>query len=273
MYQKKALSILVLFMTSLLTTHAAMAENDSLQASWKSKFEGLYSQQQYQDALSLYQANRSIPYSKVDHYHLGLLYSQLNDWAKATYHFQIASLMDPNDSSFRRNLNQARIQLQSSLGVSQLEPSASWITELEKRLPFSVWIQLFGWSLFLWMGFLIFLFHQSKNLRLTLKSVTSLALCGLCLGLGALCLLIYPHSTKIPLVVKEKGISFSGPGISYLKIQNLYPAMLVYASTKSVDNQTKKIWYRIDLKEGRQGWIPENLVTPVKKTGIREEKG
>lgn len=216
--------------------------------------ETAYSQENYEEAISLYESLlKDYGESSQIYYNLGNAYYKAGQVAPAILNYERALLLDPGDGDIRFNL-----QMANQRTVDKIEPVGEfflkkWFYAIQDMGAADSWAKLGVFSFIIVIGCLL-LFFFSRWIRM--KKV------GFYVGLIFLAIVIFSNifarNQKNELTNRVKAIVFtptvtvkSSPDTSGNDLFILHEGAKV-----SIKNSVGE-WYEIELEGGNVGWMPK----------------
>ena len=183
------------------------------------------------------------------YYNLANTYYRLGKIGKAIFYYKKAQILLPRDPEVQFNLEFVRSKLardEAQLGVSDSSLSAAWL-----KLNLKESYVLFLWSSVLCCLISITLLFFRKSIFIWIRLAAGI------LGLCALMLVLHDEYFCHPfgVVIAKEAKIFSGTGVDQVLLFELGEG----AEFNIVD-QTDPKWARIQLADGRQGYINRETI-------------
>lgn len=252
---KKALFFIALFLSV-----PALAETGAIADSLWNRANVLYADTHYQEALDNYmEIERSGKESATLYYNMGNTYFQMRYIAYAILYYEKALRLEPNNPDIAYNLEIAREQC-----IDRIEPVpvffvADWIRKSHQRLSSDMWAVisavLLSSSL---MFFLFFLFARAVRFR---KAAFVIAILAFLLA-GTATTFAWQsrkEATRRDVAIVLAAVSSvkSAPGSQGKDLLVIHEGTRVRVLERMGD------WARIELADGRQGWVALNEIVFV----------
>jgi len=189
------------------------------------------------------------------YYNLGVTHFRLGDLGRATWHFERALVLDPDDDSANFNLQQVRklLALASHDKIEGNDIAPLWIRIVTQVSPSGqAWLFV---SLYLLVFVLLFLRLRASDGARTGYNA-GIAVTGLLALLAGVLLFGRVSLDQIPFgIVLPKAVDCKdGADTNYRTSFTLHAGLRV----RIMDQDTQ--WIRIRLHNGLEGWVPENSV-------------
>ncbi len=219
-----------------------------------------YESGNYARAITLYRTleNLFIDDARL-YYNLGNAYYQTGDMGWALLYYLRAQALIPRDADLIANIavvRAERVDIQSDeTGI--LEGLAALTTGILQIVELAALIGLV-WAI--WCAVVI-VFTVQRRWRETLRS--PLLVVGAVVVFGSMLLVSRVYVTEnrpAAVITASRTQAMSGPGMDYLP---LYP---LYAAAEIRLMESRMGWVRFSLPDGRQGWLPEDVIMVV---GVR----
>ncbi len=226
------------------STYSALGEN----------FQTSYEAGNYPSAIKELRSDPR-PGSAQWNYNLGCAYYQNQELGKATAYFEAAHWIQPHlpDLAFNRDL--ARQELKQKLGTDSLNRSENWLSPAEDILREVSWLNLAGWGLWWTVMFLLLPYYRTRSLKRCMGHFpvwVSATATTLLLGAHGLSLTLDYDSYR---VVAETSEVRSGPGESFMKLQELESGLRIRVVSEPSLGADQKSWVQVRFSEGNVGWI------------------
>ncbi|MBV1923817.1 MAG: tetratricopeptide repeat protein [Flavobacteriaceae bacterium] len=239
----------ILFILAFLFSVIGFGQNDALFEQGK----GLYKSEQFQEAITVWMKvlNNNVHSSEI-YFNLGNAHYKLSNVGPSIYYYEKALQLSPNDSEIKNNLAFAQ-----NATVDAIEPLpktvfSKWYTTIAEILSFDSWAMVsIVLSLSAIVLFLLYYFSYSEGKK-RVFFVSSLGLFFVLLISIAMSYTTYNEAMK-----KNPAIIFAE--ISEIKSEpNLGSdaAFTLHEGTKVQIISKEEDWARIQLIDGKDGWIP-----------------
>ncbi|HOO42870.1 MAG TPA: tetratricopeptide repeat protein [Bacteroidales bacterium] len=252
---KKILFLIVFGLVSSFTAEAREIP-DSL---WN-EANAFYAGEQYQDALDRYLEIENSGVESADlYYNIGNTYFKMRYMAYAVLYYEKALRLSPNDPDIAYNLEIAREQC-----IDRIEPVptffvADWIRESHQIMSSDKWAVLsVGILLLAILFFMLFLFARGVRFR---KAAFILSLV---IFLFALTTTVFAWQAKNQATRKDIAIVLAAvsPVKAAPDIQGK-DLLVIHEGTRVRVLEEMGSWARIELEDGRQGWVALNEIVFV----------
>lgn len=231
------------------------------QASPKTDTDRLYEQEKYEEAAAAYQNiidNEGI--AAELYYNLGNCYYKLDDIPNAILNYERALRIDPSDDDTRTNLALARSKTSDKVTPPSEMFFVTWWKNLCNRLSIHTWTTLAVASFILMLlGILAYMFLTSIPMRKIGIYSAIVLFCVLILSnLCALSQYTTTHSHTDGIIFATAVTVKSSPSESSTDL------FIIHAGSKvEILDNTLHDWYEVKLEEGKQGWIPTNVLEVI----------
>jgi len=241
----------------MLFSFTAGAQNDAL----FNRATTFYNEGEYEKASENYfKIIENGEHSAAVYYNIGNCYYKLNQIAPSIYYYEKALLLKPNDREIKNNLAYAQ---NMTLDAFEPLPETS-LSKLYKNitglLSFDQWsyASVFFVFLFILAYILFYYLRYSSHKRIAfIASITSLFIAVFCFVLALV--QFRDFEAEIPAIVfSEELIVKSEPN------NRSSQAFLLHEGTKVYVLDELDDWKKIELKDGKTGWVPSNEIKLLK---------
>lgn len=220
-----------------------------------------YNAGEYQKAIDLYKDildNGS--HSASVYFNLGNSYYKLNEIAESIYYYEKALLLSPNDNEIKTNLSYAQnmtldaIDTVPETGISKLYKNVTG------KLTFDQWSYLAIAAMFIFVLLYIAFYNFNYSARKRWAFIGSLIALFVCI-IAVLFAYIQQrdYNAKRPAIIFAEESSIKAePNDTSAEIFLLHEGTKVNVVEKLND------WNKIELADGKTGWIMENQLKPLK---------
>jgi len=241
----------------MLFSFTASAQNDAL----FNRATTFYNEGEYEKASENYfKIIENGEHSAAVYYNIGNCYYKLNQIAPSIYYYEKALLLKPNDREIKNNLAYAQ---NMTLDAFEALPETS-LSKLYKNitglLSFDQWsyASVFFVFLFILAYILFYYLRYSSHKRIAfIASITSLFIAVFCLVLALVQFRDF-EAEKPAIVFSEELIVKSEPN------NRSSQAFLLHEGTKVYILDELNDWKKIELKDGKTGWVPSNEIKLLK---------
>lgn len=208
----------------------------------------------YAEALRQYKALQAQGYqSEALYYNLGNSYFRLDSLGKAVLYYERALLLDPDDADLQHNLSVARQKLADEIDALPDFFLMEWWRQASLSLPKNGWSALA--VIFLWLGMsgLVFwILGKARKLKKIgfVVGIIFLAFSGLFFALANSRVQLEENSRRAIIIRREVALRSAPDEVS----ESL--RLLHEGTTIRLLDQIGN-WYKIELLDGNQGWLPK----------------
>lgn len=248
--QQLFLGLLFLLPISLLAQHPGLQQANE----W-------YRQESYEQAREGFEALVAEGYqSKALFYNLGNTYYRLGQKGKAILNYERALLLAPKDREIQENLDFVKGLLSDEIIPLDVFPLIALWHNLQKSLSSGTWTVI--GLLFFWAGvagFLIWLLapHRKQKVRGFTFGIIGLVLCVIPFLLASGRKAVELRSDKA-VVITEAAALYASPSEGAEVIYPLFEG----AAVRTVETLAE--WYKVNLANGYQGWVPAEKLALVR---------
>ena len=252
---KRIILLIVICFSAFLAAGAQDVE-DSL---WNDA-NARYANAQYQEALENYlQIESSGKESAALYYNIGNTYFKMRYIAYAILYYEKALRLEPNNQDILYNLQVAREQC-----IDRIEPVpaffvAEWIRKSHQILSSGMWSVIsIGLLVLALVFFLVFLFARGVRFRKA-SFILSLVIFLFAILSAALAWKSRKEATREDLAIVLAAVSSvrSAPGTQGKDL------LVIHEGTRLRVLEQMGDWARIELEDGRQGWVALNEIVFV----------
>lgn len=245
----------------LLVFLVALSCPSVLSAQTKVQADEAYQQEEYEEAISIYQQLLAPGQASAEvYYNMGNAYYRLDSIAQAILYYEKALLCQPGDDDIRFNLQIAR-----SKTVDQIAPEremffVTWYRSLVNSLGVDTWAVLAVVALTLaCVSLLVYFFSDDeRRRRWAFFGMLSLLLLFLLSNLFAWQQnkVLSSHNTAI---VMAESVS-----VKNIPSENGSDEFTLHAGTKvTITDDTMADWTQVLLPDGREGWLPPHVLETI----------
>lgn len=199
-------------------------------------------------------------HSAALYYNLGNSYYKLNEIAPSIYYYEKALLLDPTDSEIKNNLAYARNMTLDAFepvpetGISRLYSNLTGV------LSFDQWAYLAIGLMFLFVLSYIAFYYLRYSSHKRIAFTTSMI--ALIFSINALLFAFFQYNEfkadKPAIVFSEEIVVKSEPN------DRSSEAFVLHEGTKVNVLDELSSWKKIELVDGKTGWIPEEAIKMLK---------
>jgi len=217
--------------------------------------EDAYDRGDYAAAINQYLALLDGGIANADlYFNLGSVYYEAGRLGQALAHYLRAQAITPRDTTLQQQIETIRAervdyQRDSVNLLDRLADSTRGILNMRELavIGFIAWVVACGSGI----GWLLRRTHTIRNTAIML-GVIALFINGL------LFVRLHGLGQRTPAVIAAPSVTvMSGPGTDYLEIYTLYAA----AELRILE--TRDLWVRFTLPDGRQGWLPRDVLITI----------
>ena len=246
---------LVLAAILMLSPLAADAANDYPDSLWTAGVEA-YGAGQWQEAEQDWTAVAGLGISTPElEYNLGNVYFKLNDYARATLHYERALKLDPSYGDARFNLELTQGFIQDKIDSVPEFFLKQWMRKLSYALSCDAWaagfLLLLALALALAVTFLLSRMPAARRASF-FGGIAALVIAFFCLGFAASQKADRARNDSA-IVMKPVTSVKSSPGSDTAK-----DLFVLHEGTKVRILDQIGEWKNIELSDGRQGWLPSS---------------
>lgn len=220
-----------------------------------------YNAGEYQKAIDLYKdILKNGSHSASVYFNLGNSYYKLNEIAESIYYYEKALLLSPNDDEIKTNLSYAQnmtldaIDTVPETGISKLYKNVTG------KLTFDQWSYLAITAMFIFVLLYIAFYNFNYSARKRWAFIGSLIALFVCV-IAVLFAYIQQrdYNAKRPAIIfAEESIIKAEPNDTSAQV------FLLHAGTKVNIVEKLNDWNKIELADGKTGWIIEDQLKPLK---------
>jgi len=253
----------ILFLSIIVFSFFSIADNavyaQTAEENWAQANE-LYAAGNFADAEELYKTIESEGHlSAALYYNMGNTYYKQQSWGKAILYYERALKLQPENKDIHHNLDMARAMI-----IDRIEPVpefflANWIRNIHNVASADTWawLSIIFFAACLLLA-LLFFFARSIALRKFSFFLAIFAL--LCCG----CCAVFAHYQKQDMFDQTKAIVM--PAVVTVKSSpdnSGKDLFILHEGTKVTLLETLGQWQRIQLADGRQGWLMGRMVEAI----------
>lgn len=221
----------------------------------------LYKEGKYQNAIEVYQSIANAKKHSADlYFNLGNCYYKLNDVAPAIYNFEKALLLNPNDADIQNNLRFAqKLQIDDIKEIPKVG-FRNMLQDFTAKYHYDTWawisVAFAGFFLLLFIGFFYAVNSLVKRMFFTAM---------------LLVLLLIFLSVASAIFEKNNYVS-NRPAIVFAEISAVKTepkssapdSFMLHEGSKVFIVETLDNWKKIELTDGKKGWIPASNIKEIK---------
>ncbi|MDR0295921.1 MAG: tetratricopeptide repeat protein [Prevotellaceae bacterium] len=220
----------------------------------------LYAAGNFSDAEELYKAIESGGHvSAALYYNLGNTYFKQQMWGKAILYYERALKLQPEDKDIAHNLEMANAMIVDRIESVPEFFLATWIRNIHSIAGVDTWAWL-SIIFFVVCLLLALLFFFARSITLRKFSFFLAIIVLLCCS----CCAILAHYQKQDILDQTKAIVMSAViTIKSSPDNSGKDLFILHEGTKVTLLETLGQWQRIQLADGRQGWLMEKMVERI----------
>jgi tetratricopeptide (TPR) repeat protein len=249
-------TIVVLFSLSIGDNTAYAQTSDE---HWAQANE-LYAAGNYADAEQLYKAIESSGYVSASlYYNLGNTYFKQQSWGKAILYYERALKLQPEDKDIVHNLEMANAMIVDKIESVPEFFLTTWIRNIHSAAGADTWA---WWSVVFFVACLLLalLFFFARSIALRKFSFFLAIFAMLC----CVSCVLFAHYQKQALQDQTKAIIM--PAVATIKSSpdnNGKDLFILHEGSKVTLLESLGQWQRIQLADGRQGWLMSRMVEKI----------
>ncbi len=246
----KNLIYLLLLFTSILWSQTAFENGNKA-----------YQKGNYQEAIELYNSIINAKKQSAElYFNLGNCYYKLNKVAPAIYNFEKALLLNPNDTEIQNNLKFAqKMQIDDIKEVPKVG-FHKWLFDLVSIHDYNTWAWIsVGLSVFFLLSFIGYYFSQTSILKRVFFIGMFICFVAILLSVFSAIYKKEQDQNEKPAIVFEE--------ITPVKTEpktEASDAFLLHEGTKVFIKDTLDNWRKIEILDGKSGWINANAIKELK---------
>jgi tetratricopeptide (TPR) repeat protein len=247
----------IIVLLVILLSFAGYAQNDALFNSATT----YYNEGEYEKASENYlKIIENGEHSAAVYYNLGNCYYKLNQIAPSIYYYEKALLLKPNDLEIQNNLAYAQNMTLDSFDSLPETSLSRLYKSINGLLSFDQWsyTAVFFVFVFVLAYILFYYFRYSSHKRIAfITSIVSLLIAVFCIILAFV--QFRDFEANMPAIVfSEELIVKSEPN------NRSSQAFLLHEGTKVFVLDELDDWKKIQLKDGKTGWVPSEEIKLLK---------
>lgn len=212
----------------------------------------LFQQQQFENAIEMYQQILSMGFeSKEIYYNLGNCYYRLEDVGKSILFYEKALKLDPNDPDIRYNLDLANLKVIDRLELPPRFFLFEWWEGIKTYYSIPQLTRLVA-ALFISCIFLIVIWLFIKRDRIRFWILTAVSGVGLLTIFYAYILVIQSQSFinhRYAVILASTVTVVSAPD------ENSTDVFILHEGAKVHLDESRQEWVKISLPDGKSGWL------------------
>ena len=221
----------------------------------------LYKKGQYEEAITEYEnIFRSKKHSAELYYNLGNCYYKLNKVAPAIYNFEKALLLNPDDAEIQNNLRFAQKRTIDDIKTVPKVGFSKILSDLTARYHYNTWAWMaVGFASLFFVCFVLFYFLSKTGLKRLFFTIMILSFISIIVCITA------AYSAKKSFDNDQPAIVFSESiGIKTEPRTTAPDSFVLHEGTKVFVLETSNAWKKIELLDGKKGWIPSASIKMLK---------
>ncbi len=257
--------LLIVFIIYISTNNLVLfAENSKSNIDYQALFKeanNFYKSDNFIGALEKYEKIYNSGYKSSELlYNIGNTYYRLGNYPKAILFYERTKKLTPNDNDLNINLNLANAKIVDKIQVIEPFFIYSWAKNIRDVFSSNTWALLFIIFLFIVCGvYTLRLYSQVPSRRrkiLSASGVVSILLCIFSLTIGVLRLKAENSNANAIIMQSTIDIKLSNDPASEI-------AFTLHEGTKVQILEFQESNYKIKIADGRQGWLPTNMVEVI----------
>lgn len=249
----KTSKTLLLLALSLLTFGSAAAQS-------KVQADELYSQEEYEQAIDLYEQLLTQGASAEVYYNLGNAYFRVDSIARAILNWERALLLLPGDADIRYNLQLARAKTVDKIAPEREMFFVTWYHQLVSLLSVDAWAFTALISLCVALVLLLVYFFSVEERLRRWSFFASLALMAVFLLAN-----LFALQQRKSLASRQAAVVMSeSVSVKNIPSDNGTDEFTIHAGTKvNITDDTMADWTHIVLPDGREGWVIPTVIEKI----------
>ncbi len=245
--------LILLFISILFIYHSGFAKEDSR----FDKANEYFQNQEYSEAISEYEdiLNSGVESGPL-YFNLGNAYYKTGNLPKAILNYERAKLILPHDKDIAYNLQMANSQITDKLDTVGEFFLITWIKSFRNTTKSDTWAIMAMITFTLGLFFLGFFLFSKSRMYKQLSFYSAIVLIIICVFA-----LSFSAKQKNMLTKRDSAIIFepsvtikSSPSVSGTEL------FILHEGTKVKILETVSDWYRIQIQDGNDGWLPISTV-------------
>ncbi|WBL22188.1 SH3 domain-containing protein [Zunongwangia sp. HRR-M8] len=245
---KKILFIILVFCTTI-----GFAQNNSLFEEANKQ----YADGNYQKAITAYEKILDGGQASVSlYYNLGNAHYKLNHIAPSIYYYEKALQLKPNDADVKNNIQFAKNMAMDDIENIEQTGVSKIVNSLISTFSFNTWAMIaIGFMISFVILFLLYYYGRSVLLKRVLFSAA--IVCIIC----SIISVIFAFNQQNLQLNNNYAIVFSAEA-DVRSEPNLRgdPSFVLHEGTKAKLLENYQEWYKIELADGKQGWIKKDNI-------------
>lgn len=220
-----------------------------------------YQKGNYQEAIEQYQSIlKAKKHSAELYFNLGNCYYKLNKVAPAIYNFEKALLLNPNDDEIQNNLKFAqKLQIDDIKEVPKVGFN-KWVQDFVATNDYNTWAWIaVGLSTLFLLLFVGYYFSETSLLKRIFFIGMFLAFVAILLSVCSAIFEKQNYQNDKPAIVFEEIIP-----VKTEPKNDATDAFLLHEGTKVFIKDTLDNWRKIEILDGKSGWINANTIKELK---------
>lgn len=224
------------------------------------KANNAYKEGKYDEAISLYkELSNSDKQSATVFYNLGNAYFKKSELANALLNYERAYRLQPSDKDIKNNLNFAYAQIADKIKTPKHYFITKWIYKTVYQLHSNTWAYLgIAFWTFAFLAILLFTRTASENMRKLFFFITLLSIFAAFFTFYAAYSQYNTNKSETYAIVFAQNIT-----IKSTPSNNGTDLFILHEGTKVQVLDKVGAWYKIELADKREGWIPAKEITQI----------
>ncbi len=220
-----------------------------------------YNAGEYQRAIDFYKdiLNNDVHSASV-YFNLGNSYYKLNEIAESIYYYEKALLLSPNDNEIKTNLSYAQNMTLDAIDTVPETGISKLYKNITGKLTFDQWSYLAIGAMFIFVLLYIAFYNFNYSARKRWSFIGSLIALFICI-----IAILFAYIQQKDFEAKKPAIIFAEESSIKAEPNNASAQVFVlHAGTKVNIMEKLNDWNKIQLADGKTGWILENQLKPLK---------
>lgn len=221
----------------------------------------LYTQENYEKAAKAYEEILSTEQHSVElYFNLGNTYYKLNQIAPAIYNYEKALLIEPNNKDVKTNLKFAQNMTIDEIIATPTVGLSEWIQDFTSVYHYNLWAKIaIGFSFLVLLAFIGYYFIPRIILKRFFFGLAILFIIGAAIAIIIAIFEKNQNENYNPAIVFSESIALTGE-----PKPNSKTVLLIHEGTKVLLLESLDEYYKVELLNGTEGWLPKKSVKALK---------
>lgn len=246
----------IFFIILVFCTTVGFAQNESIFENANKQ----YADGNYEEAINAYEKILDEGEASVSvYYNLGNAHYKLNHIAPSIYYYEKALQLKPNDADVKNNIQFARNMAMDDIENIEQTGVSKTVNNLISTFSFNTWgIIAIGFMLLFVFLFLLYYYGRSVLLKRILFAAA--IVCIIC----SVASVIFGFNQQNLQLDNKYAIVFSTEaGVRSEPNLRGEPSFILHEGTKTKLLESYQEWYKIELADGKQGWIKKDDISKL----------